>query len=203
MAFSPKPCSVDGCNNFANKAGGGAKGFCAKHYQRFRTHGDPLGGNTFQGEPFQFIEQIAVPFTGTECLIWPFSEARTSYPVIRINGVRMIVSRLVCELTKGPPQTNSLHAAHSCGKGHLGCVNPKHLSWKTPSENQCDRFAHGTSLRGERNSNTPLTEANVLEIRSLRGAVKQSDLAKRFGVSRNTIQNIQNGRTWGWLAQCL
>lgn len=40
MAKEYKTCSVDGCNGDASKKGA-AKGFCVKHYQRFKKHGDP------------------------------------------------------------------------------------------------------------------------------------------------------------------
>jgi len=32
-------CSIEGCDNPHE-----ARGYCGKHYQRFKTHGDPLGG---------------------------------------------------------------------------------------------------------------------------------------------------------------
>ena len=37
----PKFCTVAGCLSLHL-----AKGFCAKHYQKYRIHGDPLGGYT-------------------------------------------------------------------------------------------------------------------------------------------------------------
>lgn len=51
-------------------------------------------------------------------------------------------------------------------------------------------------LSGERNNGARLTEAQVLEIRAAGYTETAVKLASRFGVSRNTIQNIRNGRSW-------
>lgn len=45
-------------------------------------------------------------------------------------------------------------------------------------------------------SNAKLTEEDVVKIRALRKTKTQAQLAQRFGVSRLTINNIQNMKTW-------
>jgi len=52
--------------------------------------------------------------------------------------------------------------------------------------------------RGEQNNQAKLTEATVREIRSTyaAGGVTQKELAERFGVSRESVWNILNGKTW-------
>jgi hypothetical protein len=87
-----------------------------------------------------------------------------------------------------------MQAAHNCGKGHLGCVNPSHIEWKTLQQNAMDRVRH----RRVRKPTTfiKLNEEQVMEIRAARGFVRQKDLAKRFGVSTQTIVSIQRRRTW-------
>ena len=195
MANAPKPCSVESCNNFANNAGGGARGLCRKHYVRLMRHGHPEGGRTAKGEAIAFARK-ATKHTGPDCLIWPFSEGR---PSITIRGERHIASRWICEAVNGPPPTPAHHAAHSCGKGHLGCVSGAHLEWKTASENQMDRIEHQTSNRGERNHFAVLSESDVLEIRRLHGTVNQKALAERYGVSKSSIQDIQYRKSWTWL----
>lgn len=51
----------------------------------------------------------------------------------------------MCQKAHGDPPSPKHDAAHSCGRGHEGCVNPNHLSWKTKKQNQADRITHGTS----------------------------------------------------------
>lgn len=56
------------------------------------------------------------------CLIWPFNRAQNGYPTAgKNNAIRP--HRLMCERRNGPAPSSKHQAAHSCGKGHLGCVN--------------------------------------------------------------------------------
>lgn len=64
------------------------------------------------------------------------------YGLIRIDGVMCRVHRLVCIRRHGPPPTDDLEAAHSCG--NAGCVNPRHIRWATRFENAADKKLHGT-----------------------------------------------------------
>jgi predicted HTH transcriptional regulator len=81
----------------------------------------------------------------------------------------------------------------------LGCVNKRHLSWKTRAENLAEMVEHGNSTRGERHIGSKLTEAQVVEIKSLLGAVTQAELGRRFGVPRQTIHSIRSRQSWAWL----
>lgn len=184
-------CSVGGCC-IPSKT----KGLCRKHYMRLRSHGDPLGGSTGNGEPLAFIHDVAVPSKGDECLIWPFAKDRKGYARVYSNGRLHNASRYVCQLVHGDPPSEGLYAAHECGKGDTGCVNPRHLSWKTPKENQADRLVHGTHEHGERNAMAKLTSDQALEIIRLKGVMSQTKLAKRFGVCQTNISQIQNRKTW-------
>jgi hypothetical protein len=192
-----KRCSIQGCGNPHI-----AKGFCSTHYSRFKKHGNPLGGRaTARGELLRFFKEVVMPYEGVDCLVWPYARCSNGYGRVWKDDRLQGVHRLVCEETHGPPPTAQHEAAHSCGKGHEGCVTKGHLSWKTPKENQADKFSHNTHNRGERHPMAKLTEPDVREIRSLQGKERQHVTAKRFGVSRNSVSNIQNGRTWLWLQE--
>lgn len=150
MAEYFKACPVADCNGNAHSYAKGAKGFCKKHYYRLSKYGDPLGGPTTRGDPRKFYDDVVLPYDGNDCLIWPYARNPGGYGLIRIEGTLRLVTRILCESKNGPPPSPQHHAAHYCGKGHLGCVTKDHLSWKTPKENQADRIVHGTSNRGER-----------------------------------------------------
>ena len=98
------------------------------------------------------------------------------------------------ELVNGPaPEGHG--SCSSCGRGKFGCVHPKHLSWKTPSENQYERRTHGT--HGKRHGvRYHLTPKDVAEIRDLKGFISQRDLGKIYDVAWQTIGNVQRGETW-------
>lgn len=175
-----------------------ARGWCSAHYNRWRHHGDPLDGRAAPGEPTRHLKDTVLTYIGDDCLLWPFA-CCAGYGAVVLDGRLTLVSRVVCEVMHGPAPTPRHEAAHSCGKGHLGCVTPSHLSWKTPKENQSDRLAHGTHGRGERNSRAKLSAEQVRGIRALRGDYTQSQLSKMFGVTWRTVSAIQRRKTWAWL----
>lgn len=191
-------CACKGCCKPHHK-----KGYCRSHYWRLWRHGDPLAGRTPPGDLLRFIHEVAMAHTGDECLTWPFGKGLDGYGRVKVDGKSHLASRYVCELVRGAPPTPDHEAAHSCGKGHEACIAPEHLWWKTHTENQADKIAHGTNTgaRGERHGHAKLTEAEVREIRSMKGSASQSKLAEKFIVSRTTIRNIHNGRKWAWLSE--
>lgn len=61
---------------------------------------------------------------------------------VKFNFRRMAASRAMCILANGLPPDGKTFAIHSCGNGHLSCVNPKHLRWGSPKENAQDARLH-------------------------------------------------------------
>lgn len=193
------PCSVDGCTGNSHYTARGSRGFCGPHYERLRRHGDPLGGGTSLGEPMRFVREVALHHEGADCLIWPYSRNRDGYGSLRVNGKSACAHRYVCEIAHGAPPTPEHQAAHECGGGNLGCVSPRHLSWKTRQENKADELIHGTRNRGSRNGLSKLTAEQAREIIALRGQSSPRRLAVRFGVSEGTIRAAQAGKSWAWV----
>lgn len=186
-------CSADGCDRAHY-----AKGWCTKHYNQWRLTGDPMpkrAKETPNGAPIRWIKDHAF-FDRDECLIWPYSRAKSGYG--DINGVGG-AHRFMCEVAHGLPKSIGMHAAHNCGRGADGCVNPKHLRWATPIENARDRIIHGTSNRGEMNGQSKLTVDIVRRIRSLAGKMRQEEIADIFGVRRQAIGKIISRDRWGWV----
>lgn len=186
-------CSVEGCGKRHR-----SHEYCGAHLERFKKHGDPLGGQPPRGTTVQWIKDHAA-HVGDDCLPWPFSRTPNGYGCVTYNGRRRSASRVMCEVAHGPPPTPAHEAAHSCGKGHEACMNPGHLSWKTHSGNQMDRHDHGTACAGDEQWMSKLTTADVLVIRAARGRETQQSLANRFGVYQQHISLIQRGMRWGWL----
>lgn len=188
-------CSIPGCG----KGGKLRRGWCGAHYHRWQAHGDPLAGGTFHGKPMAFLEAALASET-ENCIPWPFYRDKNGYGMIGFRGKVKLTHRVVCELAHGAPLASEHEAAHSCGNGHGGCINPKHLRWASRAENEADKLLHGTVARGKRSGAAKLTEADVIDILRSRGAVLQRDLAARFGVSQSLISRIYAGKDWGWLA---
>lgn len=129
------------------------------------------------------------------CLLWPFSKMPTGYGCLGHLGKSHYAHRFMCELVNGPAPTPKHYASHSCGNGHLGCVHPRHLSWKTPYENAIDRLTHGNNKK-KGDPRWKLNKEQASEIRALKGQVTQYELAALYGVSRETISHIHCGRLW-------
>lgn len=168
------------------------------HYTRWRRHGDPE--HTENGKPEQWLRDN-LEHDSNECLKWPFGGRDNGYGTLVFEGQHGSAHRFMCRLKHGEAPTELHEAAHSCGKGHEGCVNPNHLSWKTPSENQADRVLHGTSNRGERMGTSKLDRNQVAEIRAsyVPRIMSYSKLAEKYGVSAGAIGDIVRGKNWHWL----
>ena len=180
-------CTVAGCG-----APLLARGWCKRHYNRWRQHGDPsicLKPLSERGIPMAWLRSHA-QWTGDECLVWPFARAKDG----RAHMSAGKPSRLMCALVHGAPPSRIYEAAHSCGNAYGGCVNPKHLRWATPKENTADKELHGTLLYGIRLPQTKLSDEDVRGIRSLKGAIAQRDIASRYGVSESRVSQIINGK---------
>lgn len=184
-------CTVEGCER-PKRTGG----LCQMHYQRFRRHGDALAGRTPDGAPDRYLRDVVIPYAGDDCLIWPFTRVAEGYGQIRRDGRRQRVHRLVCEAVHGLPASSGLVAAHSCGNGHLGCVTPRHLSWKTSQGNALDAIEHGTFPRGERHGNAKITAEIASDIRALKGRLSQRKIGKLFDISGAHVAHIHAGRLW-------
>src|SRR5436309_2180466 len=103
--------------------------------------------NRGKGAAIAFLRAL-LSHQGDGCVTWPFSRLQNGHGTLGYLGKVYRAHQLMCELAHGPRPTLGHQSAHSCGKGHEGCVNPRHLSWKTASENQQDRKLHGTNGKG-------------------------------------------------------
>lgn len=122
------------------------------------------------------------------CLIWPFArEPRVGRGMVGTSGDGKTrwAHRVMCEMVKGPAPADKPQAAHSCGNGDQGCVNPHHLSWANNSKNQMDRTAHGRAATGVQHKFTP---EQIEKMKSQYGEFTQTKLAEMYGCSLGTIQ---------------
>jgi hypothetical protein len=126
---------------------------------------------------------------GKECLIWPFSCCTPGYGQCYADGRSQMAHRYMCILVHGEPPKDH-ETAHSCGNRR--CVNPRHLSWKTKTDNQLDRNSQGTSKTHI--GRWVLTPKQVAAIR--KSKAKSPVLAARYGVTESNIRLIRAGKIW-------
>lgn len=192
MAAKPL-CSIPGCGKTVRTFG-----FCGTHYYRNRKYGDPLAesARTPPGAPLAFLMAALVSETD-DCINWPFFKNQQGQGRLLIDGSQEYASRAVCQRAHGAPPTAKHEAAHLCGKGHDGCINPRHLRWATHAENEADKILHGTHNRGERHGRAKLSEADACEIRK---RVKEGEtlraVANSYNVSQPTVSRLVNRINW-------
>lgn len=194
-------CKIEGCGSEANSS---RSWLCHSHYKRQYRYGDPHGGprgrRAKAGEPVLWL-LAHVDHSGEGCLTWPFAHRGNGYGILTAASNQRAVSahREMCRLAHGEPPSAKHLAAHSCGNGHLGCVNPRHLRWATPAENTADMIAHNRTLRGGRNANAKLSLHDVRAIRAAWPSRSQNELARSYGVHQSTIWKVLHRKVWSWV----
>lgn len=194
---TPRICSIPDCGKPI-----AARGWCRRHYDRWRSHGDPLAGGTIQGKPLQFLAKVlSSKALGTDCIHWPYALTEKGYGTVTVKGRTVRVHRYVCLLTHGAAPTSKHEAAHACGVRN--CINPRHLRWATHHENILDKALHGTDRGWHRidekhSRGKKLSYQDVTEIRQrfARGGVTRRALANAYGVTSQYIGSIILGKSW-------
>jgi hypothetical protein len=136
-------CVIEGCERKRQQ-----RGLCGKHYQQQRKLGN-LNQFAKQGHEqatplFEWLMDNRDHPDKDNCLIWPFSRTSYGYGILNVGGTQHNAHHVMCVLVHGERSSSKYEAAHDCGKGHLGCVNPHHLKWKTHRKNEEDKIKHGT-----------------------------------------------------------
>lgn len=87
------------------------------------------------------------------------------------------------------------HILHRCD--NPGCVNPGHLYVGIERDNTRDKVQRKRHSFGERVAQSILTEQAVLDIfRKYAEGVDQVRLARKFGVSKQTISAVLRRKNW-------
>jgi hypothetical protein len=179
-------CTVEGCS-----AKSIARGFCHRHYARWQKHGDPTGGRTREGAVLEWITSHVGDGDG-DCIIFPFARKPDGYGAMLFEGRVMGAHRAMCTLAHGAPPSPEFMAAHSCGRGNLGCVHPKHLRWATAEENAADLALHREQGIAPPTASR-LSETDCEAIRASKGRETMKVTGLRYGISESMVCRIQLG----------
>lgn len=108
-----------------------ARGWCVKHYQRWKKYGDPVYPVKFKAntivEAFDHYTEVS-----GDCLIWT-GHTRGGYGRVRHNGPYKTAHRVAWEIANGPI-ADGLEVDHTCF--NRSCVNVAHLRLTTHKQNQ-------------------------------------------------------------------
>ena len=125
-----------------------------------------------------------------QCILWPFATNPRGYGKFTRSGTSYTSHRYVCMEVHGEAPTKFHHAAHSCGTKL--CVNPRHISWKTPKENEADKLIHDRHIRNERHGQAVLSNEEVRKIRA--DTRIDAVIAADYGISRLYVAALQCGK---------
>lgn len=160
-----------------------------------KPRGKILSRKARNGEPRAFFDKMMMVDTD-DCIVWPYSRNSSGYGRICSD----LVHRMACEEENGPPPSDRHEAAHKPECHNPACFNRRHVYWATPSQNQMDRIANGTSNRGGRYRNSKLKEADVRKIRKLLSmGMLHREIADQYKIARTVITRIGNRTRWGWV----
>ncbi len=116
------------------------------------------------------------------------------------SRIKTGVHRLVAYAFLGYPPSALHEVAHNDGNRENN--SSTNLRWATHADNQADIRKHGTGYyhgwRGENHPTAKLNDQQVMEIRRdcRSGRTTRKAMASKFGVSRASIDQIVQGRTW-------
>ena len=192
-------CQVSECDNPHL-----AHGYCRLHYKRWAAHGDPsirLPGKPYTGRTEEQVRQrieTSVRITPSGCWEWKRSvTVDGGYATLRWRGITP-GHRVAYTIFVGPiPE--GMFVCHHCD--NPPCVNPDHLFLGTAADNNADMTNKGRARRafkehprGEQHPSALLTQQQADEIRT--SSERGVDLARRYGVSQQTVCDIRAGRRW-------
>lgn len=118
-------CSMEGCGKPFR-----ARKLCAKHYMRWRSHGDPNHTeHDYVTDPEESFKLRAVP-AESGCLEWAGSLSKQGYGRITVDGKlvaahRYAYSRVHGEIPQGMQVDHRCHNRKCCYLAHLRLVTPK------------------------------------------------------------------------------
>jgi len=134
------------------------------------------------------------PVTESGCWIWTAFVNEWGYGSISVNKRMRYAHRISYELKNGKIPDGML-VLHRCDTPC--CVNPDHLFLGSNKDNINDMMAKGRHRSGAHTESGNLKKLTKDDAESIRNSgMKTTELADNYRVSRATIRNVRNFRTY-------
>lgn len=148
----------------------------------------------------RFWRRVVCLMGPDNCWIWTGGKNNTGYGSLGHRKRSLLAHRVAYEIHHGVTLPSTTAVCHTCD--NRVCVNPAHLWLGTLGDNNWDRHkkgrSRGGSMRGQVNPMAKLTEDDVRNIRQ--STEPLLTVAKRFGISFQTVSNIRLRKTWRHVA---
>jgi hypothetical protein len=126
-----RTCTIQGCNSPRL-----ARGWCSKHYQRWKKHGHPDIVIEIQGDDWTRFWSKVSGSDALGCWEWEDAVDKNGYGIFRLGRHSKRAHRVAWEFIRGPIPTHEgipLVIDHECR--NPPCVNPWHLDPVTAGVN--------------------------------------------------------------------
>jgi hypothetical protein len=195
-----RKCSIEHCEKKHK-----SRGWCDKHYYRWRVNGSPLSISRRENVAFSDVSEVdfAVRFwslatltaDATRCWLWGHTTTKAGYGQVQIAHSRHYAHRIAWQLANGRPANASLEILHSCDTPQ--CVNPEHLQEGTHADNLNEASARDRMQKGADRHNTSLTDETVREIRQALANGKTGQwVSQTYNIAPMTVSKIKHRQTW-------
>lgn len=151
-------------------------------------------------EDFLRVFHMRIRYSESGCMEWTGSLCSGGYGTIRLNGKTQPTHRAAYLLKTGATLSRKDQVCHHCDNPI--CLNIDHLFLGSQGDNMKDMLKKGRKsydwMKG-RGQAIPckVSEDQVREIRKrLSGGEHYVLLAKEFGISKLSVANIRDRRTW-------
>ena len=181
-----KQCSVEGCTT---KVFG--RGWCSKHYTRWRKYGDVTTVAYIRGDQEAAFRSHYTPGDPDECWEWEGTRHIEGYGHTRWDGKTVNASRVMFFRTHGFwPSV----CRHTCD--NPPCVNPAHLLDGTHADNTRDKIERGRDVNSTKTAckhGHEFTDDNTYwYVRAESGKLRR--MCRRCAIDR-TLMRRKNART--------
>ena len=180
-------CSIQDCGGKVL-----CRGWCQRHYARWRCYGDPNKSKTIPRKDTlkqRLYRQFMV--SDGSCREWTGTKSIHGYGFIKKNYKTMTAHRVSWEIHHGEIPSG-MFVCHKCD--NKGCVNPDHLFIGTAKDNTQDAISKGRAAIGDRHPMAKLSYGLVADIANSELPVKF--LAEIHNVHISTIYKAKCGKSW-------
>jgi len=183
-----KICSVRDCENTSV-----ARGFCNKHWKRWRIHGTPTPAITERMRGSSTEEKLSsysIPIPESGCHLWLKSVNHAGYGQMYFRKQVWLAHRVSWTIRRGEIP-DGLHVLHQCDTP--SCINPDHLFLGTNHDNVVDKVMKGRAkgLPGDCNPRAKLSDEDVAVIR--RCSNTPEEIAALCGMNPMYIARVMRG----------